>query len=374
MKKFFLILVFVYLISSLSSLTIQADVPSAKASIVMDVNTGRVLYSYNSDVKLPMASTTKIMTVLLAIEKGKIDDIVNVSRRAATEEGSSIYLKEGEQIKLEDLLYGIMLRSGNDAAVAVAEHLCGSVENFVELMNKKAKSIGVNNTNFSNPHGLPDDNHYTTAYDLALITCYALKNESFRKIVKTQRKSISGPPGVSWNRAFLNKNKMLWQYDGGDGVKTGYTKKAGRCLVSSATKNGWQLVSVVLNCSDWWNYSSKLLDYGFENYDNVKIVDKESTLIKMNVKKGKEKDVNLFPSCDLYAPLSKTGENDEKVTYIKCLPDYAKAPIKKNEKAGVLQVYIGNCLVGQVDLMYSTDIESSDILYNIQNILKSLLF
>lgn len=372
MKKFFWILIFILLISCLNILDIQADISNSKASIVMDVNTGRVLYSYNSDVELPMASTTKIMTVLLAIESGKLNDIVNVSRRAATEEGSSIYLKEGEKIKLEDLLYGIMLRSGNDAAVAVAEHLCGSVENFAQLMNEKAKLIGAKNTNFRNPHGLPDDNHYTTAYDLALITCNALKNKKFSEIVKTQKISIPGPPDVSWNRVLINKNKMLLQYDGGDGVKTGYTKKAGRCLVSSATKNRWQLVSVVLNCNDWWNYSSELLDYGFDNYNNIKIVDKENTKIRMDVKKGKEKYVNVFPSCDLYAPLKKIGENNEKVTYIKCLPDYAKAPLKKNEKAGILKVYVDNHLVGQVDLMYSNDIESSDILYNIKNILKSL--
>lgn len=372
MKKLFLIFIIISGILFGDYAIVDADLPAAKASIVMDVNTGRVLYSYNSDIKLPMASTTKIMTVLLAIESGRIDDMVNVSKRASIVEGSSIFLKEGEKLRLEDLLYGIMLRSGNDASVAVAEHIGGSVERFAELMNEKSKFIGAKNTNYVNPHGLPDENHYTTAYDLALITSYALKNEEFSKIVKTQNKTIPGPPNTPWNRVLKNKNRMLWQYEGGNGVKTGYTKKAGRCLVSSATKNNWQLVAVVLNCSDWWNHSSKLLNYGFENYDNVKIVDKDKTLIKMNVKKGKEKYVYVYPCYDLFAPLLKINETYEEVKYIACLPNYIKAPIKKNEKAGVLKIYADNYLVGKVDLLYSNDIESSDILYNIKNIIMNL--
>ena len=372
MKKFFLTITITIQILCLGISVTAADTPDAKASIVMDVNTGRVLSSYNSDLKLPMASTTKIMTTLLAIEYGNINDMVTISRKASIQEGSSIYLKEGEKIKLEDLLYGVMLRSGNDAAVAVAEHLCGNIENFSRLMNEKAMLIGAKNTNFKNPHGLPDDNHYATAYDLALITCYALKNEKFSQIVKTRKKTISGPPDTSWERVLQNKNKMLWQFNGGDGVKTGYTKKSGRCLVSSASRDGWQLVSVVLNCGDWWNYSSKLLNDGFNNYDNVKIIDKYKTNIKISVKKGKKKNIDIKPYSDLYAPLLKIEEQYEKITYKPCLPDYVKAPIRKNGKAGILKAYAGNYLLGQVDLIYNNDVESSDWLYNIKNILKNL--
>jgi len=343
---------------------------NAKAYILMDVNTGRVLYGKNIDVKLPMASTTKIMTVILAIESGRLDEIVSISRNASIQEGSSIYLREGEKIKLEDLLYAIMLRSGNDASVAVAEHLCGSVEKFADLMNKKAKEIGAYNTNFTNPHGLHDDNHYTTAYDLGLITCYALKNEKFAEIVKTKKKTIPGPEEENWDRVMINKNKMLWQFDGGDGVKTGYTKKAGRCLVASATRNNWQLVSVVLNCADMWNVSSQLLEYGFNNYKPVHAIDKTVPYKYITVLKGKKHTIGLYPKDDLYIPVKMNG--DEELSFKDDLTTSVKAPVYENQKAGQLEVYIGDTLIGKTDLIYRENVESSSIIYYIRKILKYL--
>lgn len=346
-----------------------ADV-DAKASILMDVKTNRVLYSQNSSQKLPMASTTKIMTALLAIESGRLNETVTVSRKASIQEGSSVYLKEGEHIKLLDLLYAIMLRSGNDAAVAVAEHLGGSIEKFAELMNDKAKSIGAVNTNFTNPHGLPDDNHYTTAYDLGLITCYALRKDLFREIVSSKRKTIPGPASENWDRVLTNKNKMLWQFDGGDGVKTGYTKKAGRCLVASATRDDWQLVSVVLNCGDMWNVSSELLEYGFNNYKKIKAVNKNEPYKKIAVIKGKKKSVEVYPAEDLFAPIRMDGNYDEKVTIREMLHDKVKAPIYENSKAGELKVYVDNFYVGKTDLVYKENIKSTSIIYNIKKIFK----
>ncbi|MFZ5353522.1 MAG: D-alanyl-D-alanine carboxypeptidase family protein [Bacillota bacterium] len=344
---------------------------SAKAAIIMDVNTDRVLYSKNIQMKLPMASTTKIMTTLVAIESGKLDDKVKVSRRASNTEGSSIYLKEGEQLTIEELLYGVMLRSGNDAAVAVAEYVGGTEAKFVEMMNMKAKEIGAVNTCFANPHGLDHKNHYTTAYDLALITSYALKNPKFKEIVSTRRKTIEGPPGVNWDRALLNKNKMLWEYEGGDGVKTGYTKKAGRCLVSSATKDNWQLVCVVLNCGPMWNESSALLDYAFTSYENTKVVDAENTIQKVEVKRGKKKAASVIPVNDFSIPLK-----EEEKSKVKIIPEYNSnntAPISSGVVAGQLKVYLDEKLIGRVELKYAENIESSDPIYYINRILEQVL-
>ncbi len=346
----------------------QAVDTCAKAAVVMDVSTGRVLYSKNSNTVLPMASTTKIMTTLVAIESGKLNEVVKVSSKASGTEGSSIYLQVGEQLTVEELLYGIMLRSGNDASVAVAEHIGGTVEKFAEMMNQKAKDIGAKNTSFANPHGLDHQNHYTTARDLALITSYALKNPKFKEIVSTKRKSISGPPSETWERALVNKNKMLWQYEGGDGVKTGYTSNAGRCLVSSATKENWQLVCVVLNCRPMWDESSALLNYVYENYENKKIIDAASKYNEINIKGGKEKTVGVKPVKDLLLPL-KRDELDK----IKIVPEYEKnniAPILKGTNAGLLNAYLNEDLVGTVPLEYCDSIKSNSPIYYLKKIIK----
>ncbi len=368
-KKITIILIII--IMNFSFLYATDNMPYAKSSIVMDVNTGRILYSNNPYQKLPMASTTKIMTVFLALENGRLEDIVKVSKKASYQTGSSVYLREGDKMTLEDMLYCVMLRSGNDAAVATAEHISGSVEDFAKLMNKKAKEIGAKNTNFTNPHGLPDDNHYTTAYDLALITKEALKNNTFAKIVSSKNHTITKV--ISENKFLQNKNKMLWQYPGSDGVKTGYTAKAGKCLVSSASKDGWQILAVVLNAGDIWDSSTKLLDYGFKNYSNIKIVDKKSTVYEVDVLKGKEKTVKVVPIEELYAPLFKINEGYELVEYFYEPTEIVKAPIKKNEKAGVLKIYADNFLLGTVDLMYNKDIESSDVFYQFKKILRNFL-
>lgn len=351
---------------------VNADVnTSAKAAVVMDVKTGRVLFSKNADAKLPMASTTKIMTVLVAIESGRLSETVKVSKKASFTEGSSIYLKEGEKLTVEELLYGIMLRSGNDAATAVAEHIGGSVEGFAAMMNQKAKEIGAVNSHFVNPHGLDHPEHYTTAYDLALITSYALRNEKFAEIVKTKAKTISGPPDVNWDRSMKNKNKMLWQFEGGDGVKTGFTKRAGRCLVSSATRDNWKLCSVVLNCGAMWEESSSLLNYAFKSYSKEKIVDSEKVYQQLKVISGKQNTVSIKPSHDFYIPL--TREELGKIIMIPSLRFNNKAPIDAGTKAGVLKIYLENQYLGVVDLEYCQSIESQSPLYHIDRILKSIL-
>lgn len=238
----------------------------AKSAVLVDVNTGRVLMEKNAHTPMRIASITKIMTAILAIEYGELSKKVTVSRHATYAEGSSVYLKENQRIPLKDLLYGLMLRSGNDAAVAIAEHIAGSEENFSILMNIKAMELGMRNTHFRNPHGLDTaEDHYSSAFDMAVLTAYALKNPVFQEIVKTTKYRVSFP-GEQWDTVWYNKNKMLNLYEGADGVKTGYTKRAGRTLVSSATRNGQQLVAVTLNDPDDWRDHRALLDWGFENY------------------------------------------------------------------------------------------------------------
>ncbi|MEK0314177.1 D-alanyl-D-alanine carboxypeptidase family protein [Cohnella sp. 56] len=237
----------------------------AKAAALIDVTSGRLLYSSHGDEPMLIASTTKIMTAIIAIEQGDLDSLVTVSSRAAGKEGSSIYLKAGEKMKLKDMLYGLMLRSGNDAAVAVAEHVGGSLEGFVYLMNAKAEEIGMTHSHFANPSGLDQKGHYASADDMARLAAYALHNKTFREIVSTKVKTAPNP-AESWDYRWINKNKMLNMYEGADGVKTGYTKQALRTLVSSATRDGRQLAAVTLNDGDDWNDHAKLLDYGFTAY------------------------------------------------------------------------------------------------------------
>jgi len=242
--------------------TVQLPVTHAEALTLMDAASGRILHSVNGDRQMRIASLTKIMTAIVAIEHGRLDDIVTVSARAAYKEGSSIYLRPGDKVPLETLLYGLMLRSGNDAATAIAEHVGGSEEGFVFLMNRKAEEIGLSDTRFANPHGLDQPEHYSTANDLAKLTAYAMRNPVFRKIAATKFKTFPNPNG-GWDYHFRNKNKMLFRYEGADGVKTGYTRLARRCLVSSATRNGQQLIAVTLNDGNDWEDHRRLLDYGF---------------------------------------------------------------------------------------------------------------
>ena len=259
MKKVAALLIFSLLIMQNA---IAVDL-SARAAVLIDGKSGKVLFEKNKDERLPMASTTKIMTGLLACESKKMKKVVTVSPVASGTEGSSLWLEPGEKQTLENLTYGLMLRSGNDAAVAIAEYLGGSTEAFALMMNERAKKIGVQNTGFQNPNGLDAEGHFTTAYDLALISREAMKNKKFRKIVSTKSKTIPWESS-EWDRSLTNHNKMLWRYEGCNGIKTGFTKKSGRCLVTSAKRGKTELICVTLNAPDDWNDHTKMLDYGFE--------------------------------------------------------------------------------------------------------------
>ncbi len=231
---------------------------SAEAALLLDATEGRILFEQNSKKRLPMASTTKIMTAIVVLENMPLDYVVTVDAQAVGVEGSSIYLYKGEQLTCRDLLYGLMLESGNDAAVALAVAVGGTVERFVMLMNEKAAELGLKDTHFENPHGLPNDNHYTTALDLAILTDYALGDKTFSEIVATKKTTACN--GL---RYYVNHNRLLFSYEGMIGVKTGYTAASGRCLVTAARRNGKTLIAVTLN--DYYGSADhvRMLDAGF---------------------------------------------------------------------------------------------------------------
>ncbi|GAA0444024.1 D-alanyl-D-alanine carboxypeptidase DacB [Lentibacillus halophilus] len=243
---------------------------SANNAVLMEQSSGRVLYNKQAHKQRPIASITKIMTAIIAVESGKLNETVTISERAEQAIGSSIYLEKGENIKLKDLVYGLMLRSGNDAAVAISEHIGGSVEGFVYLMNKKAEWLGMTNTVFDNPHGLDADNHYSTAYDMALLMSYAMDNDIFRKVAGTKvYKAENG------DYVWRNKHKLVTSlYSHTTGGKTGYTSTAGRTLMTAAEKDGMELIAVTLDAPDDWQDHIGLFEWGFETYDMTTIAEK----------------------------------------------------------------------------------------------------
>ncbi len=243
-----------------------ASATSSASEIVIERNSLKILHEYNSEKISSIASLTKIITCITAIENCKnLNEKILITDKMCGIEGSSIYLRAGEKITILELLYGLMLRSGNDAATAIALSVGGSIENFASLMNKTALKAGAKNSSFKNPHGLEQEGHYSTAKDLALICCYALNNPIFAKIVSTKKKVISNSL-EEYDRVLINKNKILSMLEGSDGIKTGYTKVSGRCLASSATRNGIQLVCIVLNCGPMFERSCELINNCFKNY------------------------------------------------------------------------------------------------------------
>ncbi|WP_236838488.1 D-alanyl-D-alanine carboxypeptidase family protein [Caldalkalibacillus salinus] len=345
---------------------IEANKPfevSGHAAILMDVESGRILYEKNIDEQMRIASITKIMTAIIAIEQGVLDDKVETTSNAYKVEGSSIYLKLGEKLTLEEMLYGLMLRSGNDAAVAIAEHIGGSVEGFAFLMNQKAAELGMSRSVFNNPHGLDShEEHYSTARDMALLTAYAMKNETFSEIVKSKHASAS-LEGESWNRSWRNKNKLLRMYPYADGVKTGYTQRAGRTLVSSATKDGHRLVAVTLNASDDWNDHMRMFEYGFEVYDSVPLAIKGEEIEHRELAqhKGTFKVMN-----DLYYPLSESEDYRKRI---------AIHPAFESEKlesipypAGYIHYFVGEHEVGRVPVVYTPEKPTPGLWQHLKNI------
>ena len=326
---------------------------SAETAVLIDAFSGKVLYDRRMDAHMYPASTTKILTALLAVEETDPEEDVTVSENASKQEGSSIYLTPGEKISMKDLLYGMMLRSGNDAATAVAEAMAGDTETFAEIMNERAASLGLENSHFVNPSGLQDENHYSSAYDLAMITRQALQNDLFREIVSS-RTYQAEREGADAYKYFYSKNKTVFQYEGATGVKIGYTTAAGRCLVASAERDGTELIAVVLNDHDWFEDAYRLLDYGFEAFERVTIARGETPLISAAVMEGDSATVKIGSDTDITCLEAEGEAHDLSIIYD--VPDAVKAPVSRWEPAGSMEIYSAGEYVCSKDLYYLEDI------------------
>ena len=344
-------LVFPLILTLIMTVTASAD--SAKSSILADAESGRIIYSKNARQKLGMASTTKIMTAIVALENSSLDEIVTVSYAAASTEGSSMYLKAGEKIKMESLLYGLMLNSGNDAATAIAEHIGKSTDEFAELMNEKAEKIGLKDTHFSNPHGLDNEQHYSTAYDMAMLARYAMKNEKFREIVSSKKKTVE-KDGIPNSRYLTNHNRLLGMYEYCTGIKTGFTKSCGRCLVSSAEKDGVKLIAVTLCDPDDWNDHISMYNDAFSKYSSYVIIPKNSYVCSVEVPNLKT-TAALYAKDDIRATLTEQEYNNLSVEYN--TEQSVNAPVYIGQKLGTAVVMLGSEPIGSTDLITRYGIE-----------------
>ena len=349
MKKILLlIIILVFSYSTCYALT-ESDI-SAECACVIESKTGKVLFDKNKDMRHAMASTTKIMTGIIALEEADADEIVTMSITASKTEGSSIYLEPGEKIYMRDLVYGLMLNSGNDAAVAIAEHISGTPAEFCRKMNEKADELGLSDTNFKNPNGLYEEGHFTTAHDLARLTQYAMKSKEFREIVSTKEKKIilAEPARELY---FSNHNKLLWDYNGAIGVKTGYTTDTGRCLVSAAEKNGTTLYCVTLDAPGDWSDHTKMLDYCFSKLESRVIIEQGQVLKSVRVG---EKLYDFVASSDSLISYAK-GTTARTLVNLK-LPKKISGPFEKGEKIGVAEVIFGGEILDTVDIIASEDV------------------
>lgn len=331
-----------------SLMTMAQAAPSAKAAILLDGHTGRVILSQNADVPSLIASTTKIMTGLLVVEQCALEEPVTIPPEAVGVEGSSLHLMAGEVFTVRELLYGLMLHSGNDAAVALAVHCAGSVEHFVELMNRRAASLGMTGTHFANPHGLDDPQHYGTARDLAILAAEAMKNEVFHAIVATKSISFHG-------RTYTNHNKLLWQYEGAVGVKTGYTKAAGRILVSCAERGSRRLIAVTIDDPDDWNSHAAMLDAGFSELECHTIAQAGTVLGAVPVAGGQRSASAVTVREDVTLPLA----DGERVKLSVALPPFSFAPLEMGEQAGWLCVEVDGAAVLHVPLVWKETVKEA---------------
>ena len=338
----------------------------AKGMVVIEGNSGDVLYSKNENLELPMASTTKIVTAIVAIENSSdLDEKFVVSEKAIGIEGTSIYLKSGEKLSLRELLYGLILASGNDCAIAIAEHIAG-LDNFVVLMNEFASNLGLKHTNFKNPHGLDEDGHYTSAYDLSIMTAYALKNPIFREIVSTERMVIE-KNDLYQARYLKHKNRLLFTDENCIGVKTGFTDNAGRCLVNAHEENGLQIISVVLNCQPMFEECDRLTKLAMSEYMMKEFILPYNFVSNVEIDKSSKTEVGIITIAGFKKPILKSEENEYEVKYI--LPDRLVAPIELNQGVGSVQVLYKGDVIYQGELITIEDAQNNDMKYLLNNII-----
>ncbi len=370
MKKSMLI--FFILIFSVSVKAEELPKVEAISAILMDYETGRVLWGRKINDPLPMASTTKIMTAIVTLENGNLNDTVKVSRRAATAPEVNMNLRAGEEIKLEYLLYALMLQSSNDAAIAIAEHISGSVEEFCKKMTERAKELGAVDTVFETPNGLDKGEHHSTSYDMALITRHALGMNEFMRIVNTPE--VTAQSNLT-THTIVNKNRLLREYQGANGVKTGFTGKAGHCFIGSAKRDGVQLISVVL-ASGWgnkgkeqkWRDTKALLDYGFANYKHYVIVEKGKQAGSIPIERAKISQLAYFYEEPLELPLSQ--EEVSQVSVRVETPVTLLAPVRTNQTVGVAKVYLNEMLIKEINLVTNEGAKRHDFMTYFEMIIK----
>ena len=319
---------------------------SARSAVLYAPDSKQFVFEKNAYERLPMASTTKILTALIAIESCDMSETVSIPREAVGIEGSSVYLKEGDELTVKDLVYSLLLQSANDAAAALAYKIGGDIRSFANIMNTRAEALGLTDTHFDNPHGLDSEEHYTTAHDLAIIAAEALDNDTFRNICSTYKYSftIGDSP-----RVVVNHNKLLKSYDGAIGVKTGYTKRCGRCLVGAAERDGLRLISVTLDAPDDWSDHKRLLDYGFDTLEAVSTLDLVDIEFTVAVVSGKSETALarlLVPEGD--GVIVKKRDEDIRVE-VDC-PRYIAAPAEKGEKIGKVKIYSLDKLIKEYDI------------------------
>lgn len=341
-----LLTVFMQCVMKIDSSAVQLEL-SAKASVLIEAQTGKVLYAENEHMKLPMASTTKIMTTLVTLESGELDDEFVIDDRALLTEGSSMNLCYGDTVSKRELCYGMMLPSGNDAANAAALKIGGEYEAFADIMNKRACEIGMRNSSFVTPSGLHDDKHYSTAYDMALLARTAMKNDEFRKICSTAYIRLSDEKWEN-DKYLKNSNKLLSRYDGCIGVKTGFTDEAGRCLVSAAERNGITLIAVTLNAPDDWNDHIKMMEYGFSVTSMEKIEGCDESFV-LPVAGGDADEVTgvLSEIPEIASVNGVVPEISAKVI----LPEFVYAPVLKGDVLGRIEYYADEEFICGVDIV-----------------------
>ena len=337
------------ILAAILFLPVRAGAISAECAILIDGETGRVLYEKRAEEKSLIASTTKIMTALVICEQTNVLDRVKIPKEAVGIEGSSMYLKEGEVLTVQELLYGLMLQSGNDAAVALAIYCGGTVEGFTELMNDKAHRLGMTQSHFANPNGLDSPGNYSTARDMALLTAYAMQNPIFAQTVSTKTITIG-------ERCLRNHNKLLWQLEGANGVKTGYTKAAGRILISSVTRMGRQLIAVTFNAPNDWQDHKDLIEDGFSRFTVQKLIQKGQTLGQLELAGGQEETVDLIAAEDFSYSLAQ----GERVTISLPEAGFAYAPVAEGQEAGFAHILVDGTAVAKVPLVYGKTIERAD--------------
>lgn len=329
---------------------------SAQSAVLIDASSRKILYAGNENKEMPMASTTKIMTALVAAENYELKKEVEVSPEAVGVEGSSVYLRAGEKLTMEELLYAMLLESANDAAAAIAIAVGGSIPGFCDMMNAKAEELGLSHTHFMNPHGLAEDGHYTTAYELAVISSYAIENPTVKTIVSTKKRTIPMDNG-SGVRLLINHNKMLRLYDGAIGVKTGFTRNSGRCLVSAAERDGLTLIAVTLNAPDDWNDHAAMLDYGFGCYENIVLASPGSLIYQIPVTGGKESYVTTANTKALSVTLPKG--HGEITTVTETLHRIEFAPVPSGTVLGRVKFMCDGQCVGECELISISTVEKA---------------